>query len=64
MSELIPGATLLMVKGGSHTAPLESPEAIGHAVEVFLMPLVKPAAAKKTPGKARPKRSAGSAGSK
>lgn len=73
MAELIPGATLLMVKGGSHTAPLESPEAIGHAVEVFLMPLVKPEAAKKraapkasakaapkSAGKARPRRSAGS----
>lgn len=36
MADRIPGAKLLMVKGGSHTAPLESPEAVAHAVEVFL----------------------------
>lgn len=58
MAELIPDATLLMVKGGSHTAPLESPEAIGHAVEVFLASLpAKQAKQAKAPRK--PRRAAG-----
>lgn len=49
MAQRIPGARLLMVKGGSHTAPLESPEAIGHAVEVFLAdPRISGAKAKRT----------------
>lgn len=55
MADLIPGATLLMVNGGSHTAPLESPEAIGHAVEVFLMnPKISEAALAEEAGTAQP----------
>lgn len=40
MAERIPGARLLMVKGGSHTAPLESPDAIWASVESFLSELL------------------------
>lgn len=64
MAALIPGAELLMVKGGSHTAPLESPEAIGHAVELFLANRIAPEVAsggKKKAARKKPRRAAGSA---
>ena len=36
MAEAIPSAELLLVKGGSHTAPLECPELVGRTVRKFL----------------------------
>jgi pimeloyl-ACP methyl ester carboxylesterase len=36
MAEAIPGAELLMVEGGTHTAPLERPEVVTGAVATFL----------------------------
>jgi pimeloyl-ACP methyl ester carboxylesterase len=36
MYEAIPGAELLMVEGGTHTAPLERPELVAGTVDRFL----------------------------
>jgi pimeloyl-ACP methyl ester carboxylesterase len=36
MAADIPGAELLVVTGGSHTAPLEHPELVGSVLEDFL----------------------------
>lgn len=36
MAEQIPGAELLMVKGGSHVAPIEQPELIGGRIRAFI----------------------------
>jgi pimeloyl-ACP methyl ester carboxylesterase len=36
MAEAIPGAELLVVERGSHTAPLERPELVGTSVTEFL----------------------------
>lgn len=36
MAELIPGAEYLFVPGGSHTAPLERPGMVNHAIDRFL----------------------------
>src|SRR5262249_12155256 len=36
MADLIPGAELLVVVGGSHTAPIERPELVGETVLGFL----------------------------
>lgn len=36
MAEAIPGAELLVVQAGSHTAPLERPELVGRTVREFL----------------------------
>jgi len=36
MAEQIPGAELLMVKGGSHVAPIEQPELVGGKIREFI----------------------------
>ena len=36
MAEQMPQAELLMVKGGSHAAPLEQPELVGDAIKAFV----------------------------
>jgi pimeloyl-ACP methyl ester carboxylesterase len=36
MRDEIPGAELLMIEGGSHTAPLERPHLVGDTVLAFL----------------------------
>ncbi|HVV85874.1 MAG TPA: alpha/beta fold hydrolase [Kofleriaceae bacterium] len=36
MTEAIPGATLVEIEDGSHTAPIERPELVGNAVTEFL----------------------------
>jgi len=42
MSELIPNAEYLFVPGGSHTAPLERPGVVNHAIARFLRERVLP----------------------
>jgi pimeloyl-ACP methyl ester carboxylesterase len=49
MARSIPGATLLVVEGGSHTAPIERPQLVNEAVERFVRGLDPPAAAVTAP---------------
>jgi pimeloyl-ACP methyl ester carboxylesterase len=70
MADTIPGAKLLMVPGGSHTAPLESPDDVWAAVSEFLAivhereraredastPPAKNVAKRRTPVKKKPAR--------
>jgi len=53
MQQLIPGSELIMIPGGSHTAPIEMPDLVNLRIEKFLRDRIDPLTVKKK--KAAPK---------
>jgi pimeloyl-ACP methyl ester carboxylesterase len=65
MHEGIPGSTLVVVKDGTHVAPLERPDVVGTAVTSFVadrIPRRKPRAARPAGARATPRRRSGGGG--